>query len=120
MKQDTHTTARIAEINDQCRRQCMMPVFGTRVPCQIVMTQGMAALGPEAQIRIAAKVRDFDSFDTDNDPYGERDFGAFEHEGRRIFWKIDYYAPDMEHGSEDPADPQQTVRVLTIMLAEEY
>jgi len=56
-------------------------------------------------------------------PYREGailDFGAFEHEGQRIFWKIDYYAPDMEHGSENPADPKQTVRVLTIMLPSEY
>jgi Protein of unknown function (DUF3768) len=51
---------------------------------------------------------------------GERDFGAFDYEGRRIFWKIDYYAPDMCHGSEDPADLAQTVCVLTIMLEFEY
>jgi Protein of unknown function (DUF3768) len=38
----------------------------------------------------------------------------------KIFWKIDYFAPDMESGSADPADPKQTVRVLTIMLASEY
>jgi Protein of unknown function (DUF3768) len=56
----------------------------------------------------------------DNDRNGEHDFGAFEHESELIFRKFDYYAPDMEQGTENPADPQQTVRVLTTMLASEY
>ena len=45
---------------------------------------------------------------------------AFEHEGQRIFWKIDHYDRALTYGSENAADPQQTVRVLTIMLASEY
>jgi hypothetical protein len=62
----------------------------------------------------------FDAFTPDNDPYRERDFGAFEHNGDRIFWKIDYYDRSMTKGSEDPSDPGQTLRLLTIMLASEY
>jgi uncharacterized protein DUF3768 len=33
---------------------------------------------------------------------------------------IDYYDPTEEFGSQDPADPTKTVRVLTILLADEY
>ena len=72
------------------------------------------------QIAILGKVASFDDFSEDNDPHGEHDFGAFDHAGSRIFWKIDYYDPSMESGSEDPSDPAKTTRVLTLMLASEY
>lgn len=38
----------------------------------------------------------------------------------KIFWKINYYAPDLEQGSHDPSDPEKIFRVLTIMEAREY
>ena len=109
----TDQSKRIAHLNDQCRQA--MGIAG-----RLVQTQGINALPQHVQSAIREKVETFNEFTADNDPYGERDFGAFTHEGHRIFWKIDCYAPDMCHGSEDPSDPRQTVRVLTLMLAEEY
>lgn len=106
-------TQDIARLNDLCRTA--MGGAG-----KLVQTQGISALPPAEQSTIRQKVETFSDFSEGNDPYGERDFGAFEHNGQRVFWKIDYYAPDMVHGSENPADPKQTVRVLTIMLAHEY
>ena len=106
-------TKKIAELNDLCRT-------AMGVASRLVQTQGIAALPVADQSAIREKVERFDTFTTDNDPYGERDFGAFAHNGDRIFWKIDYYDPTLSMGSEDPSDPEQTVRVLTIMLASEY
>jgi hypothetical protein len=57
---------------------------------------------------------------TPNDPYEEHDFGSFEAEGEKIFFKIDYYDRTLTHHSPDPADPAVTERVITIMLADEY
>jgi hypothetical protein len=108
-----NNTKRIAELNDLCRKS--MGIAG-----RLIQTKGFNALPPHVQSAIREKVEIFDNFTSDNDPYGEHDFGVIEHDENRIFWKIDYYAPDMMHGSENPADPKQTVRVLTIMLAEEY
>ncbi|MEO0373024.1 MAG: DUF3768 domain-containing protein [Cyanobacteria bacterium P01_A01_bin.17] len=117
----SETTQRIAQQNDQCRQYIMMPVLGKpAVPCRIMMTQGIASLSPEDQVLVFVKVRQYDDFAEGNDPYGERDFGSFDHNGQQIFWKIDYYDPTLTFGSEDPADIHKTIRVLTIMLAEEY
>jgi len=55
-----------------------------------------------------------------NDPYGEHDFGSFDHDGRTISWKIDLYDRDYKWYSPAPTDPAKTNRVLTILLAEEY
>jgi len=59
-------------------------------------------------------IRNYDDFCHANDPYEEHDFGSFEADGHKIFFKIDYY------DSPDPSDPAVTNRVITIMLAEEY
>ena len=62
-----------------------------------------------------------DRIDLDNDPHGERDFGAIDLHGAKWFWKIDYYANgNCDSGSEDPSDPAKCYRVLTIMHASEY
>lgn len=106
------TSARIRALNDAFRQ--------TLVGGKVVLTFGVAACSTGTQDEILKTVRGFNSFEADNDPHGEHDFGSFELEGKTIFWKIDYYDHSLEHGSEDPADPAQTGRVLTIMLADEY
>jgi hypothetical protein len=80
-----------------------------------------ASLSDRADLsEIIAKVKAFEDFSQDNDPYGEHDFGAFTHAGDTLFWKIDYYDSDLSEGSLDPSDPDVTARVLTVMLAWEY
>jgi hypothetical protein len=87
---------------------------------RVMMTNGIQALGEQTVAKVLTAVREFRDFTPDNDPHKEHDFGSVEVEGHKAFWKIDYFDINMEFGSEDPADPKQTVRVLTIMLAEEY
>ena len=108
--------SRIAALNDAMRRAGPQGPGGNRW----VMTRGVMNLGAAFALRAAQAVTAFDAFTTDNDPYGERDFGSFEIGGQRLFWKIDCYDLTLEHGSPDPADPSVTRRVLTIMLANEY
>jgi hypothetical protein len=76
-------TEKIAQLNDLCRTA--MGITG-----KLIQTRGICDLPPADQSAIREKVERFDVFTEDNDPYGEHDFGAFEHNGNRIFWKIDY------------------------------
>ena len=70
--------------------------------------------------KLLEEVRQYTAFTDDNDPYGEHDFGSVLFEGQTVFWKLDYYSKDMQSGSSDPADPAQTSRVITLMLASQY
>lgn len=113
MPSEPSRAARLALLNDFCRT-------AMGIACRVVQTEGIDALPPRDQSAIREKVETFNDFTPENDPYGEHDFGAFEHNGERIYWKIDYYDKTLTKGSEDPSRPEETTRVLTIMLANEY
>jgi hypothetical protein len=115
---------KIAEQNDRFRADFYTLSSGPRpIPGHIFCTGGIAALPIEMQSTLWMDVAKFSDFSEDNNAHGERDFGAITMPDvpEKIFWKIDYYADkSCTAGSEDPADPARTFRVLTIMLASEY
>jgi Protein of unknown function (DUF3768) len=119
--------ARIARLNDLARK-------AMGVACTVFVTPGFRAPDAADQSRVRELIETFDAFTQDNDPNGERDFGAIYRcadgrwtttrpasgEEERVFWKLDYFDRDLKFGSDDPADPSKTRRVVTIMLADEY
>lgn len=109
---NTYRTGRIQQLNDAFR--------STGIGGRFVLTVGIRGLGPTSVAKLITKVRCFSEFSEDNDPHQEHDFGSLKHDGKNIFWKIDYYDLKLEAGSEDPSDSTITCRVLTVMLAEEY
>jgi hypothetical protein len=122
-------TARIARLNDRARQ-------AMGLACTAFATVGFRSLPDADQSRVRELIETYDAFDEDSDPHGERDFGAVyqladgrwtterprtgDDERERVFWKLDYYDRDLQFGSEDPANPAVTRRVLTIMLSDEY
>lgn len=117
----------IAEQNDLVRAALADPEAFKQVNAQgiefkLVWTPGINdAFLQTGKIKLLAKaIAAFDAFEADDDPYQERDFAALEVEGTKVYFKFDYYNLTMDGGSEDPADPAQTVRVLTVMLPSEY
>lgn len=103
---------RIARLNDALRK--------TGLGGQIMVTRGVQSLDGFNTAQLVRALAGHDEFDEDNDPHGERDFGGMDLFGAELLWKIDYYSPDLMFGSNDPAEPAVTHRVLTILLAEEY
>src|SRR5258708_5240593 len=104
------SAAKIRELNDAFRT--------TMTGGRVLVTAGLDALPSDVKAVVIRRVATFSEFTADNDPHAEHDFGSFELAGRKFFFKLDYFDTAMEFGSEDPADPAKTSRVLTIMLAE--
>jgi hypothetical protein len=102
----------IAQLNDKLRK--------TGEGGRIVVTRGVIGLVGYDSNDLLATLAAYDSFDVDNDPHGERDFGDVELSGHTLLWKIDYYDRQLTFASPDAADPSVTIRVLTVMLESEY
>lgn len=103
---------RIRTLNDRFRRSFS---GGT-----VLVTSGIRSLPDAERAEVLHAVRSFTGFNPGNDPYSEHDFGSVEVAGQRCFWKIDAYDLTLTEVSPDPADPNVTRRVLTIMLVSEY
>ncbi|KAB8155101.1 DUF3768 domain-containing protein [Kordia sp. TARA_039_SRF] len=92
----------------------------TGIKGRYLVTRGISELPVHDQLLITKKVREFNDFNPDNDPYGEHDMGSFKHNAETIFWKIDYYDTNYQYGSPEPSNLNKTRRVLTVMQAHEY
>ena len=108
----TTKTKAIRALNDELRQN-----FATGTA---LMTAGVAGLGAETVARIVKTIAVYDDFCHANDPHEGHDFGSFEVDGHKIFFKIDYFDKSRILHSPDPSDPSVTERVITIMFAEEY
>lgn len=87
---------------------------------KVLITHGIAHQKPEFAKAALEAVRNFNSFSDDNDPWAEHDFGSLLVMHQRVLWKIDYYDRAGVAHSPDPSSNKVTLRVLTIMLADEY
>lgn len=122
----------VTELNDKFRRSFIGGI--------VLTTSEVHTLTPEQVFELTTAVRSFEDFTEDNDPHEEHDLGIVEMYGQKWMWKIEYYerpdnwptanVPDtltraetigeLQDGAEDPTNPNNTVRVLTIMNAAEY
>jgi hypothetical protein len=96
---------KIIELNDQLRTTFK----GGRVQ----MTRDCFELDARLRGRALWVMSRYSKFDDD----GEHDWGVFIFAGYSFEWHIEYRSKDGVGPSPDPADPDQTFRVLTLYAA---
>lgn len=104
----------IRRLNDAMRRGAL------GAHDRIMVTPGVEGRGAGFVAAAIVAVRSFTAFTKDIDPSGLHEFGRIDVAGVPLYFKIDYYDPALQTGSEDPADPSRTARVLTILEPSEY
>jgi hypothetical protein len=82
--------ALIAGQNDAFRRSILDNNPVAEAPQgQFVMTRGVAALGPDAQLELIRSVAAFDGFNADSDPQGWHEMGVIDLDGTTVWFKLD-------------------------------
>lgn len=112
-------TNRIAELNQRCRQ-------GLDLEAKLVITNTCFAMLAKDQLdrlilstQVQKALRDWKPAANDESD-NEQDFGILYVRDQKLFFKIDYYDRTLEWGSEDPANPEVTIRVMTVMMPEDY
>jgi hypothetical protein len=108
---------KIRVLNDQFRSS-----FDSNLG-KVLLTSGVQTLSSDQLQQLLQAVKNFNDFNSDNNPYLENDMGRIDLFDSSFFWKIDYL--ERQHwqqsiGSDDPTDVQKTLRVMTIMFTSEY
>jgi Protein of unknown function (DUF3768) len=99
--------AKIIELNDQLRTTFK----GGRVQ----MTPSVYQLDDRLRGRALSVLARFNSFD----PASDHDWGVFIFAGFAFEWRIEYRGKDGTGTSPDPADPDKTLRVLTLYAVDD-
>lgn len=109
----------VGEANNRFRQDMLL---GNHVHHQLVCTRGISDLGPAVAQEILDLMLRFpdEDFRESFEPWGDRDFIVVQCQGLKVWGKIDCYDLSMEYLSPEPVDDAVTVRVLTLMLPDEY
>jgi Protein of unknown function (DUF3768) len=99
--------SRIIELNDQFR--------STFKGGRVQMTPSVYELDARLRGRAAHVVSRYNKSDDDS----EHDWGVFIFAGYSFEWRIEYRGKDGTGVSPDPADPEQTFRVLTLYAVDD-
>lgn len=109
----------MAELNDRFRKNPFVYKHG-----RFMVTADVRNLGEEDMVAAIDAMRNFENFNTNNDPWGEHDCALFQitrTNGNKatLKFKIDYYDTNLEFHSPNPLDENKTIRVLTITMGNE-
>ena len=113
----------IAAQNDAFRRfACLGIAPDQAIQGRLVVTQSLIEAGDGFVMEAVQTTGAFNTFEPDNDPEGWHDFGAVTIRGETVFWKLDLYeaGSDFRYGAETPENPENTMRVLTVMMARDW
>lgn len=110
------TVLTISKQNDNFRKS---PII-TEDMGKIVFTQAIESEGLDFFLEALEKIRSFEDFDPDIDPFGTHEMGKIEVQGKNVWFKIDLYNTDYTFAPEDPTDLAQTRRILTVLFPTDY